>query len=87
MVAGGMRMPFRYLAKECKARPVPIRELLPYSMIAGANKMAMTEPHRITAEEVGRHVGAIIADPGLLERPVLSLKSRKQDGYPEPKPA
>jgi hypothetical protein len=66
---------------------VLIRELLLYAMIAGESKRDVAEPHWITAEEVGRHVGAIIADPAPFEGPILSLKSRRQIGIPERKPA
>ncbi len=86
MAQAAQRALFRYLAKEGEGRPVMIRELLLYAMIAGERTRATAEPHWLTAEEVGRHVAAIIADPGPFEGPILSLKSRKQVGQPERKP-
>lgn len=85
MAQAAQRALFRYLAKEPAWRNVHVRELMLYSMIAGKSKAAMAEPHWITADEVGQHVRAILADLATFEGPVLTLKSRKQVGQPERK--
>jgi hypothetical protein len=87
MAQAAQRMLFRYLSQEYEGRSLMIKELLLYSMINGESKRDQAEPHWISAEEVGCHVVAILSDTASFEGPILSLKSRKQVGQPERKPA
>ena len=83
MNQSAQRTLYRYLAKENAKRPVQVRELMIFSMVTPGDQVIESEPHRISAEEVGRHVCAILADPATFEGPILSLKSKKQVGQPE----
>jgi len=86
MAQAAQRVLYRYLAREPSFSEVNVRELMLYSMIAGRSRADIAEPHWISAEEVGRHVVAILADLGAFAGPILSLKSRKQVGLPEKTP-
>jgi len=79
----GQRNMFRMIARENRGGPVLIRELILYSTIAGASNRDKAEPSWITAEEAGRHVLAVLADPATFAGPILALKSRAQVGSPE----
>jgi NADP-dependent 3-hydroxy acid dehydrogenase YdfG len=83
MAQAAQRALFNYLSKEVDASKAHVRELLIYSMITPGSEVLAAEPHRITAEEVGRHVAAIIERPAEFAGPILNLKSRKQVGLPE----
>ena len=83
MAQAAQRVLYRYLAHEPSFSAVNIRELMLYSMIAGRSSTAVPEPHWITADEVGRHVVAILSDLETFAGPILTLKSRKQVGFPE----
>jgi NAD(P)-dependent dehydrogenase (short-subunit alcohol dehydrogenase family) len=83
MAQAAQRAMFSYLSKEVDASKAYVRELLLYSMITPGSEILAAEPHRITAEEVGRHVAAILERPAEFAGPILSLKSRKQVGFPE----
>lgn len=87
MAQSAQRTLFRYLAKEQDGKPVTIKELMLYAMIDGESKRDVAEPHWITDREVGRHVVAVLADPAGFEGTILTLKSKKQVGFPERKPA
>jgi len=87
MAQSAQRTLYRYLAAEPAYQHVVIRELMLVSMIAGASKAGIAEPHWITASDVGRHVIAICADHQAFPGPILMLKSRKQVGLPERAPA
>lgn len=82
MAQAAQRALFNYLAKE-NTSGVAIRELLLYSMIAPGGEVQETKPHQLCAEDVGRHLAAIIAEPESFAGPILSLKSRKHVGLPE----
>lgn len=79
MVQAALRALFNYLERE-KPAGVLVRELLLYSMILPGREASPSEPHRITAYEVGRHIAAILAQPAVFAGPILALKSRKQVG-------
>jgi len=83
MAQAAQRALYAYLAKEGADRPVRIRELLLYSMITPGDLVIEDEPYRISAEEVGRHVEAVLNDPESFAGPILTLKSKKQIGLPE----
>lgn len=85
MAQAAQRVFYRYLAASPLAEGRHVRELMLISMISGRRTAAVAEPHWITAEEVGRHVLAVIGDLTAFEGPVLMLKSRKQVGSPERK--
>lgn len=72
------RMLFQVLAEEYKAQPVHLRELMLYSIIAGASNAAQADPAWITAAEVGRHVAAVVANPAAFPGPILALRSREE---------
>lgn len=76
------RAMFRVLAAEMQASGVRIRELMLYSMIAGESNRAVAQPKWITADDVGRHVVAILDHPAWFPEPILSLKSRNDAGLP-----
>ena len=86
MAQAAQRVLYHYLAREPSFAAVNIRELILYSMIAGHGKAGIAESHWITAEEVGRHLVAILLDPETFAGPILALKSRKQVGLPERAP-
>lgn len=86
MAQAAQRVFYRYLAREPTYAGVNVRELMLYSMIAGRSKAEVAEPHWITAEEVGRHLVAILSDLDAFAGPILTLKSRKQIGLPEKVP-
>jgi NADP-dependent 3-hydroxy acid dehydrogenase YdfG len=82
MVQAAQRALFNYLDRE-KHAAVQVRELVIYSMILPGREVSATEPYRLTAYEVGQHIGAIIAQPAAFTGPILALKSRKQLGLGE----
>jgi NAD(P)-dependent dehydrogenase (short-subunit alcohol dehydrogenase family) len=86
MMQAAQRMFYRGLAKENKGGP-HIRELMLISMINGARKRDIAEPHWVLDTEVGDHVCAIINDPDAFPGPILRLESREQVGKPEPSKA
>jgi NAD(P)-dependent dehydrogenase (short-subunit alcohol dehydrogenase family) len=86
MAQAAQRVFYRYLAASKLAEERHVRELILASMIAGRRTAAIAEPHWVTAEEVGRHVLAVLGDLSAFEGPVLTLKSRKQVGLPERRP-
>lgn len=83
MAQAALRMLYRGLAKE-QADGARICELLLISMINGASKRQHSRPEWLTDDEVGRHVCAILEQPGLFPGPVLYLKSREGVGTPDP---
>ena len=87
MAQAAQRALFRYLAKEAEGKPVTVKELMLYAMINGESKRDQAEAYWITDREVGRHVVAVLASPAEFEGPILALKSKKQVGLPERKPA
>ena len=86
MMQAAQRMLYRGLAKETKGGP-HIRELMLISMINGARKRDIAEPHWVLDTEVGDHVCAIINEPDAFPGPILRLESREQVGKPEPRKA
>jgi len=82
MMQAAQRMLYRGLAKETRGGP-QIRELMLISMINGARKRDLAEPHWVLDTEVGDHICAIIADPAAFPGPILRLESREQVGRPE----
>lgn len=86
MSQAAQRVLYRYLAGAPEAEGRHVRELMLCSMIAGKRTAAVAEPHWITADEVGRHVGAVLGDLDGFAGPILMLKSRKQVGLPERRP-
>lgn len=83
MAQAALRMLYRALAKE-RAGGAELRELMIVSMVAGASNRGNARPEWVTAEEVGRHVCAVLADPHAFAGPVLHLRSSAQVGHPEP---
>lgn len=86
MMQAAQRMLYRGFAKENKGGP-QIRELMLISMINGARKREIAEPHWVLDTEVGDHVCAIMNDPDGFPGPILRLESREQVGKPEPRKA
>lgn len=83
MAQAAQRNLFRHLHAQPLRPGVRVAELMLYSMIAGRRSAARTRPDWITAEEVGRHVAAVLADPEAFKGPILKLRSREQVGRPE----
>lgn len=86
MMQAAQRMLYKGLAKENRNGP-HIRELMLISMINGARKRTVAEPHWVLDTEVGDHICAIINDPAAFPGPILRLESREQIGLPETRPA
>lgn len=86
MNQAAQRVLYHYLAGAPEAEGRHVRELMLCSMIAGKRTAAIAEPHWITADEVGSHVVAVLADLAGFSGPILMLKSRKQVGLPERRP-
>ncbi len=80
----GLRNLYRALAAELKERRVAIRELIVASMVNGESKRGIADPRWLTELEIGDHVRAILDAPAQFPGPVLTLRSRKQVGQPEP---
>ena len=74
---------FRFLAQEGEQRGASVVELMLYSHIVDPADEGTADPRSIRAEEVGRHVLAILERPKEFNGPILALKSRKQVGLPE----
>jgi NADP-dependent 3-hydroxy acid dehydrogenase YdfG len=74
---------FRFLAQEGEQRGTSVVELMLYSHIVDPADEATADPRSIRADEVGRHVLAILERPAEFNGPILALKSRKQVGLPE----
>lgn len=87
MAQAAQRMLYRYLAHEKAFRHVHVRELLLHAMISGRNRPGTDEAHGMTADEVGRHILAILSDLETFAGPILNLRSRKQVTFPEHRPA
>lgn len=82
MAQAALRMLYRGLAKERKSG-AQVRELMIVSMVAGQSNRDAAPPDWVTDLEVGRHVCAILDEPGRFPKPVLHLRSRAQVGQPE----
>jgi NAD(P)-dependent dehydrogenase (short-subunit alcohol dehydrogenase family) len=87
MVQAALRNFYRFLAKEPACKDIHVRELMLYSIIAGKSNADAVDPTWITDDECGRHVSAVLADLSTFDGPILTVKSRKQIGLPERKPA
>lgn len=83
MAQAAQRILYRYLAREKSFGHVNIRELLLHAMISGRTRPGTEEAHWISAEDVGRHVAAVLSDLETFAGPILNLKSRKQITLPE----
>src|SRR5882672_4100582 len=84
MGQAAQRMMFRYLSNELSARPLQIRHLSIASMVNGEKKRDIAHPKWVTDADVGQHVRAILESPDMFPDAILTLRSRKQVGKPEP---
>jgi NAD(P)-dependent dehydrogenase (short-subunit alcohol dehydrogenase family) len=84
MMQACLRMMYRALARERRDIAGPaIRELMIISMVNGEGRRAVADPAWLTDIEVGRHVCAVLADPGQFPGPILRLETREQVGRPD----
>lgn len=74
---------FRFLHAETLKPEVRVVELMLFSMISSKRTVGIAKPDWITADEVGSHVGAVLADATAFPGPILRLRSRAQVGKPE----
>jgi len=77
------RMLYQGLARE-RREGAEARELMIVSMVNGEATRDRAKPDWVTDRDVGRHVCAILDDPGRFPGPVMRLMSREQVGQPEP---
>lgn len=82
MSQAAQRMMYRAIARERKGGAA-IRELMIVSMVNGESKRDQATPDWITDVEIGRHAGAIIADPAAFPGPILVLRDKAQIGRSE----
>jgi len=75
--AAAQRRLFLTLAAEFGAR-VRVRELMIYSVVAGASNRAKARAEWLTDEEIGRYAVAIFERPGHFVEPIVKLQSRQQ---------
>lgn len=73
MAQAAQRMAYRHAAKEVRTRQVAVRELLIRSMVAGASNRGKAAPAWLTDRQIGERVCEILADPGDVRDPVLSI--------------
>ncbi len=83
MAQAAQRNLFRSLQIEPLKPDVRVLELMLCSMIAGKRTVGIAKPGWITADEVGSHVCAVLADATAYPGPILKLRSRAQVGSPE----
>lgn len=68
---------FLALAAELGSR-VRVRELMIYSVVAGASNRAKARPEWLTDEEIGRYAVAIFEHPERFGEPIMKLQHREQ---------
>jgi NAD(P)-dependent dehydrogenase (short-subunit alcohol dehydrogenase family) len=83
MMQAALRMMYRGVARERRGLGPVVRELMIVSMVNGESKRTTADPTWITDVEVGRHVCAVLADPGAFPGPVITLKAKDQVGRPD----
>ena len=82
MGQGALRNAYKFYSRENGADGPAIRELMIYSMVVAQEDDATADPRQIRADEIGRHVMAMLDSPQAFGGPIHSLKSRKQVGQP-----
>jgi hypothetical protein len=55
-----------------------VRELMIYSVVAGASKRAKARPEWLTDEEIGRYAVAVFEHPERFSEPIIKLQNREQ---------
>jgi len=87
MCQAAQRAMYAVLARELADTGVRIHNLMLYSMIAGHSNRDRHHPKWITAEEVGRHLVAVLAHPEWFPEVTLALRSRGEAGQRPADPA
>jgi len=83
MAQAALRMMYRGLSRE-REQGALVCELMLASMINGASKRDQAKPEWLTDDEIGRHVCAILANPGNFPDPVIKIAQRSDIGGPQP---